>query len=92
MGYITGDYSSLFLQTCLPMLGPGHLWSLVTTLLSGLRSADLDTLANHWSTQTFEGESQVSGGTDQIAAVDIILEFYFDYFDFKWLSTFIYLL
>ena len=49
MSHITGDHSSLVFQTCLPLLGPGHLRSLVTTLLSGLRSADLATLANHRS-------------------------------------------
>jgi len=49
MSHITGDHSSLVFQTCLPLLGPGHLRSLVTTLLSGLSSADLATLANHRS-------------------------------------------
>ena len=49
MSHITGDHSSLVFQTCLPLLGPGHLRSLVTALLSGLSSADLDTLANHRS-------------------------------------------
>ena len=49
MSHITGDHSSLVFQTCLPLLGPGHLRSLVTTLLSGLGSADLATLANHRS-------------------------------------------
>ena len=64
MGHITGDYSSLFLQTCLPMLGPGHLWSLVTTLLSGLRLADLDTLANHWSMEALVTQALTSSHSD----------------------------
>ena len=46
---MTGDHSSLVFQTCLPLLGPEHLRSLVTALLSGLSSSDLDMLANHRS-------------------------------------------
>ena len=64
MDHITGDHSSLLLQTCLPMLGPGHLWSLVTTLLSGLSSADLDTLANHWSMEAVVTQALTSSHSD----------------------------
>ena len=49
MSHITGAHSSLVFQTCLPLLVPDHLRTLVTTLLSGLISADLDKLANHRS-------------------------------------------
>ena len=49
MSHITGAHSSLVFQTCLPLLGPDHLRTLVTTLLSGLIPADLDKLANHRS-------------------------------------------